>query len=129
MPEETLGHFADWLEIPTQKLRVLNGLVYGQEIHLGQKIKIIFSNVRKEDFEQRRMEYHRSIEEDFFSSFRVDGVQIHKLKRGENVWYLCNEVYEVPYWLIIKYNPNINFEHLQKGDEIIIPLIASINES
>lgn len=121
--EETLGHFAEWLEIPTRQLRELNNLAFNQEIQLGQKIKIIYSNVRKEEFEQRRMEYHRSLEEDFFSSYQVDGVQIHKLKQGENIWYLCKEVYEVPYWLFIKYNPNINFNRLRQGDEIIIPII------
>ncbi|MBD3288102.1 LysM peptidoglycan-binding domain-containing protein [candidate division KSB1 bacterium] len=129
MPDETLGHFADWLEVPTQKLRELNGLSFHQEIHLGQRIKIAYTNVRKEEFEQRRMEYHRGVEEDFFSNYRVDGVLTHQLKNGENIWYLSNEVYEVPYWLLVKYNPNSNFNRLRKGDEIVVPLVTSISDS
>lgn len=129
MPDETLGHFADWLEIPTQNLRELNGLSFYQEIQLGQRIKILYKNVRKEEFEQRRMEYHRGVEEDFFSNYRVDGVLTHKLKNGENIWYLSNEVYEVPYWLLVKYNPNSNFNRLRQGDEIVVPIVTSIRDS
>ena len=129
LPDETLGHFADWLEIPTQKLRDLNGLTFNQDIQLSQELKIIYVNVRKEEFLQKRMEYHRGLEEDFFSSYNVSGVQTHKLKKGENIWYLCNEVYEVPYWLVVKYNPNIDLNRLIMGDEIIIPIITLHNEN
>jgi len=129
LPDETLGHFADWLEIPTQKLRDLNGLAFNQDIQLAQELKIIYVNIRKEEFLQKRMEYHRGLEEDFFSTYGVGGVQTHKLKKGENIWYLCNEVYEVPYWLVVKYNPNIDLNRLHKGDEIIIPIVALLNEN
>ncbi|MBN2008337.1 LysM peptidoglycan-binding domain-containing protein [candidate division KSB1 bacterium] len=124
MPEETLGHFADWLEIRTQELRNINGLKYSHEIQLGQKIKIVYSNVLREEFEQRRMEYHRVIEEDFFASFRIDSVQTHLLRSGENIWQLCNDVYEVPYWLFIKYNPHLNINRLRNGEKINIPIIS-----
>jgi membrane-bound lytic murein transglycosylase D len=127
--DETLGHFAEWLNLPTQQLRNLNGLVYGQEIQVGRQIKLAFTNASYEEFEQRRMEYHRGIEEDFFQSYKIDGVQIHKLKRGESIWYLCNDIYELPYWLLLKYNPNLNLNQLHSGDEIIIPIITPKTES
>lgn len=125
-PEETLGHYADWLGVPTQLLRNLNGLRYGVEIHLNQKIKVPFGTVTEKEFQQKRYEYHRGIEEDFFASFRVDSVVIHKIKRGENIWYLCNQVYEIPYWLVLKYNPNKNLEQLNSDDELLIPMVGKI---
>ncbi len=125
-PEETLGHYADWLGVPTQLLRNLNGLRYGVEIHLNQKIKIPFGVVTEKEFQQKRNEYHRGIEEDFFASFRVDSVVVHKIKRGENIWYLCNQVYEIPYWLVLKYNPNKNLEQLNSDDELLIPMVGKI---
>ncbi|UCE07107.1 MAG: transglycosylase SLT domain-containing protein [bacterium] len=128
-PEETLGHFADWLAIPTQVLRNLNGLRYGQDIHLGQEIKLVFDRVSEKEFRRKRMEYHRGIEEDFFTSFVVEGVMVHKVKSGENIWYLCSQVYEVPYWLVRKYNPNKNLERLNTGDELIIPMVAPIDNN
>lgn len=124
-PEETLGHYADWLGIATQELRNVNGLSYGRDIHLGQKIKLVFREVTEKEFQRKRMEYHRGIEEDFFTTFRVDGVIVHKVRRGENIWYLCNQVYEIPYWLVLKYNPNINLARLNTKDELIIPIVES----
>lgn len=125
-PEETLGHFADWLGIATQELRNLNGLSYGRDIHLGQKIKLVFREVTEKEFQRKRMEYHRGIEEDFFTTFRVDGVVVHKVRRGENIWYLCNQVYEIPYWLVLKYNPNLDLARLNTKDELVIPIVEEI---
>jgi hypothetical protein len=51
-------------------------------------------------------------------------VTLHKIKSGENIWYLCNQVYEIPYWLILKYNPNKNLERLTANDELIIPIVV-----
>ncbi len=128
-PEETLGHYADWLQVPTQVIRNLNNLRPNQDIQLGQEIKVVFSNVTEKEFQRKRMEYHRSIEEDFFASYTIEGVSIHKIKSGENIWYLCNQVYEVPYWLIQKYNPNKNLERLSAGDELIIPIIGQLGNN
>lgn len=128
-PEETLGHYADWLGIPTQVLRNLNNLRYGQDIQLGQEIKLVFDGVSEKEFERKRMEYHRGIEEDFFASWAIDGILVHKIKSGENIWYLCNQVYEIPYWLVRKYNPNKNLERLNMGDELIIPVVGQIGNN
>lgn len=125
--DETLGHYADWLDLPTQVLRRLNGLRYGQNIHVGQRIKILLSKVSLEEFEQKRMEYHQGIQEDFFSTYAVDDTFNHRIKRGENIWYLCNHVYEVPYWLIKRYNPDKNLQKLKPGDTIVIPNVSEIN--
>ncbi len=128
-PEETLGHYADWLGLPTQVLRNLNNLRYGQDIQLGQEIKLVFDSVSEKEFQRRRIEYHRGIEEDFFATYVIDGVLVHKIKSGENIWYLCNQVYEIPYWLLQKYNPNKNLERLAAGDKLIIPIVGQIGNN
>ncbi len=127
-PEETLGHFADWLKIRTQELRNLNGLQFHQDIVVGQEIQLLFKNVTQQNFNQRRLEFHRAIEEDFFNSFRIDGINIHRIKSGENIWYLCNDIYNVPYWLLIKYNPDRDLQNLNTGDKLIIPNIVEKNK-
>ena len=122
-PGETLGHYADWLKIPTQELRRLNGLRYGQPIQVNQKIKLVFRNVSEQEFQQRRLEFHRMIEEDFFSTYRIDGFKLHRVKPGDNIWQLGNDVYNIPYWLIRKYNPDQDLHNLKAGDILIMPNI------
>ncbi len=124
-PEETLGHYADWLQVKTQRIRDWNNLTYRTAIHLTQKIKLVFDEVTPEDFNRIRLEYHRGIEEDFFSHYEITGTQIHSIKNGDNIWYLCNYEYNLPYWLIVDYNKDMDFESLKAGDELIIPAIKS----
>jgi membrane-bound lytic murein transglycosylase D len=66
-PEENLGRYASWLQTDSQKIRQLNGFSRSVNIRVGQKIKIPLDNVSKETFEERRYEYHKEIEEDFFA--------------------------------------------------------------
>lgn len=129
-PEETLGHYADWLKIPTQRIRNWNELDFGEDIQQGTEIRIVFEKVLPSEFINARLEYHRGIEEDFFLHFRVIGTTTHKIKRGENIWYLCNYVYKLPFWLIKSYNSDVVFQKLKAGDLIVIPeVLASDNTS
>ncbi|MCI0512066.1 transglycosylase SLT domain-containing protein [candidate division KSB1 bacterium] len=123
-PDETLGHLADWLEVPTATLRKVNRLRYGEDIQIGQKIKLAFTVVTASQFHARRNEYHQNKESEFFGRFQITGIKLHQLKRGENIWSLCKNTYEVPYWLLLKYNPNLDLERLKSGDEIIFPLVS-----
>ncbi len=125
-PDETLGHYAKWLNIPTQKIRNWNDLVYGENIIQGQKLKIMFENRSAENFISARLEHHRAIEEDFFNNYRVLGTSTHKIKKGENIWYLCNYVYNLPYWVIKSYNSDLCLDELKPGDLILIPEISEI---
>ncbi len=129
LPEETLGHYAEWLKIPTQELRRLNGLAYGQDIRIGQRLRLTFRNVSPEEFHRQRVEYLRSIEEDFFQTYRVSGTRTHRIRRGENIWYLCHSVYDVPYWLVWLYNPDKDLSRLRAKDQVQIPVVEPVDTS
>ncbi|MCA9732929.1 LysM peptidoglycan-binding domain-containing protein [candidate division KSB1 bacterium] len=123
-PEETIGHFADWLEVSAQELRRINDIPFGGAIHVGQKMKLTYRKVDAVEFQRRRFEYQRSIEEDFFSTFAVDTVITHAVKRGQSIWSITNSVYDVPLWLVMKYNPDNDLQDLHVGDQIKIPMLV-----
>ncbi|MGD9300319.1 MAG: transglycosylase SLT domain-containing protein, partial [Desulfobacterales bacterium] len=81
--EETLGHYAEWLNVPAWKIRRLNGFRYGRALHLNQRIKIPLHRVTQEDFLEKRFEYHQELAEDFFASYRVEKVLTYSIKRGD----------------------------------------------
>lgn len=124
-PEETLGHFAEWLEISARELRKINGFGYNRAIHVGQKLKLTYRKIAPEEFQRRRFEYQKSIEEDFFSTFVVDTVITHKVKRGQSIWAITNNIYDIPLWLVMKYNPDSNLQELHIGDQIKIPTLVN----
>jgi membrane-bound lytic murein transglycosylase D len=121
--EETLGHYAEWLTIPTQKIRRLNGFSYGRPLRLNQKVKIPLDKVSKEQFEEARFQYHQEIQEDFLRAYQIGAVQIYEVKNGDNVWTLCNETFNLPLWLIKKYNPDVDFYDLRRTQKLAVPVV------
>ena len=121
--EETLGHYAEWLEVSAGEIRRLNGLRYGRPIRINDSIKIPLRRVSKEAFEERRFEFHKELAEDFFASFRIEKVQTYKVRSGDNIWTLSKEKFEVPLWLIKKYNTHLDFSALHPSQELLIPII------
>jgi membrane-bound lytic murein transglycosylase D len=121
---ETLGHYADWLEIRTSRLRRLNGIRYGTPVGIGRLTKLDFSVVSRENFTQRRLEYHHTLQEEFFDAFEVVGTDTHQLKKGDTLWDLAEKRYRVPVWLLRQYNPTLDFSALQAGTPLTIPRIA-----
>ena len=128
-PEETLGHYADWLQILTQHIRRLNGFPYGEPIHVGQKIKIPFGEITQEQFEEKRYEYHKEIEEDFFAVYRVEKTDAYVIEKGDSLWALCHQKFELPSWILKKYNPETDFDRLIHLKKLRIPVIVKIGEN
>jgi membrane-bound lytic murein transglycosylase D len=126
---ETLGHYAEWLEVPAARLRALNRLRPGRSLRVGQRLVLDFSRVRPETFLQRRIEYHKGIEEDFFGSYRVTGTVEHRLRAGENLWVLSHRVYSVPTWLIQRYNPDVDLGRLAPGTKLVIPVTEKLDQT
>jgi len=120
---ETLGHYADWLEVRTSRLREINKLKYGRVIAIGQRIKIDDRRVSSEEFEARRRQYHADLQENFFDRFEIDGTQTHVTRSGDSLWLLTERKYQVPLWLLRQYNPDIDFAALQKGTQITVPQV------
>ena len=123
---ETLGHFADWLDLPTQTLRDLNGFKYGKPLVIGSRVKLKFSNVSVDEFVKRRSGYHTEIQESFFVQYRIVDTTVHQLQQGESVWVL-NKRYKVPEWLLRQYNPDLDLSKLRQGTKIIFPNIEKVD--
>jgi len=122
-PGETLGHYADWLEIPTAHLRRLNGMRGRSNIAMGQQVRLDFSRVSAEAFETRRRAYHRSLRQTFFADYRVAGTRVHVLRRGETLWSLSRSHRQVPLWLLRHYNPHVDLSALHPGERLRIPQV------
>jgi len=121
--DETLGHYAEWLEVRPSSLRRLNRMKAGAPVQIGRTTKLDFSHVTPEVFEQRRLEYHLALQEAFFEAFVVSGTEPHVLKKGETLWYLAQKKFEVPVWLLRQYNPDLDFAALRPGTRMVIPVV------
>jgi membrane-bound lytic murein transglycosylase D len=125
---ETLGHYADWLEIRTQHLRDLNRLPFRQAVVIGQSLKLDFSRVSPAAFEQRRVAYHRAQQEAFFSRYRIATIEDHVIRRGESLWVLTRRDFGVPVWLLRQYNPDLDLDHVSPGAVVKFPKLVPIGD-
>ncbi|NOX25798.1 MAG: transglycosylase SLT domain-containing protein [Deltaproteobacteria bacterium] len=121
---ETLGHYADWLNIPTQRIRDLNHLPFHRRIKTHQKIKIPLGKTSRESFAEQRYEFHKQIAEDFFAAFKVTGIKTYNVKSGDNIWTISRNELDLPLWLIKQYNPGTNFENLHPRQKLLFPVVV-----
>jgi membrane-bound lytic murein transglycosylase D len=125
--DESLGHYAEWLNTSVSKIRRVNG--WRRSIRLNQKIKIPLKNRLSslEQFKARRLEYHMALEEDFYNQYQVVDTKYRVIKYGDTLWSICNRDEEIPIWLLMKYNPDINLQALKTKTRLTIPVIAPKN--
>ncbi len=124
-PLETLGHYADWLGIKTQRLRDINGLAFRTPVEVGQRIKLDLSEVDAQSFENLRATYHKEQQDTFFRNYTITGITEHVVKSGESVWILALRKYDVPVWLFRQYNPELDLHNVQRGTRLNFPVLES----
>jgi membrane-bound lytic murein transglycosylase D len=123
---ETLGHYADWLGLRTQRLRDINSLPFEQAVVVGQRIKLDFSQIDRELFETRRLAYQTERQESFFRAFQIEEILSHVVRSGESLWLLAARQYDVPVWLLRQYNPDVDLDRVRPGTVIRFPRLISI---
>ncbi len=126
-PLETLGHFGDWLEIKTQRLRDLNSLAFRTPVAVGQRIRLDLVNVDAKRFEERRVAYHQAKQDHFFRQHIISGVTEHEIRLGESIWILALRQYDVPIWLFRQYNPGVDLHKVRPGTRVQIPLLTDVD--
>jgi membrane-bound lytic murein transglycosylase D len=125
---ETLGHYADWLQVRAWRLRHLNDMRYGQPVVIGQRLSLDFSRVSATAFEHRRIAYHQALQEAFFKRYRIAGTTTHVVRRGESLWILARRSYEVPVWLLRQYNPDLDLNKVDIGVSLTVPQLQRLDE-
>jgi membrane-bound lytic murein transglycosylase D len=122
---ETLGHYAEWLDVRASQLRKLNHMSLATPVIIGRKVKLEFSKITPDQFEAKRAEYHKELQEAFFAQFRIKDTTTHIIKSGESVWVLAQQRYNVPIWLLRQYNPDLDLGSLQPGAKLVIPILEA----
>ena len=120
---ETLGHYADWLEIRTQRLRDLNGMPFREPVVIGRRLRLDFSEVSQDAFEARRSAYQQETQEAFFQAYDVAGVEHHVVERGESLWELALQDFRVPVWLVRQYNPDLDLDRVAPDMVVNFPVL------
>jgi membrane-bound lytic murein transglycosylase D len=125
--DETIGHYADWLGIPTYRIRQLNRMGGRSDIRINRPLMVPAGQPLLEKFVKARLEYHMAIEEDFYSRYKVIDLKQKTIRRGETLWDICNGQ-DLPLWLFKKYNKQLDLGKLMPGALAWIPVIEEKTE-
>jgi membrane-bound lytic murein transglycosylase D len=123
---ETLGHYADWLRVSAVRLRQLNKLGYGKPVIVGHRVHLDFHRVTHEDFEQKRRDYHQTLQASYFASHRIVGTEVYIARHGDSMWTITQRFAQLPVWLIQQYNPDLDLADLHPGTQIVMPRVEPV---
>ena len=125
-PEESIGLYCSWLGIAESSLSALNKLVPKEPIDPGQQLLLVFDRLSPTLFEEKRLDFFRATEKDFFAAFTVIGKKIYQVISGDTLWDICYNKFDIPLWLLKRYNSTMSLAKLDKKQELIIPIIEQI---
>jgi hypothetical protein len=93
---------------------------------MGRRLKLDFSKVSQAQFEVKRREFHEQLQAAFFANHRITGTQVYVARRGDSLWNVAQRNGSLPAWLVLHYNPDIDFGTLRAGLEIVIPKVEQV---
>ncbi len=125
-PDESIGLLADWLKVTPVSIRVNNNLSKDNDVHPGQQIKLDFINTSVSSFEENRFDFHQELQEDFFNSFQVVSFTDYRVQNGDTIWDICRNKFDVPLWLLKKYNTSLDYTRLELSSSLQIPVLKKI---
>jgi len=125
-PEESAGLYAQWLGSTTGEIRKINRASSFPVIVPGEKLLLTFDKLSTRQFEDKRLDYLREIEDDFFSAYTVVGQKTYRVNNGDTFWDLCYNRFEIPMWLLERYNSSLNLSKLKSPQELMIPILKAI---
>ncbi len=121
--DETLSHYAEWSLLSVRELRRINRIGKRGDISVNDKLRVNFAKTLPDKFEEKRQEYHKAIQEDFFNNYEISKLAIRSVEKGETLWEMRNENYTIPLWLLSGYNSDKDIRMLSVGESIVVPVI------
>lgn len=123
---ETLGHYAEWLGVSAAKVRSINKMKFAKPVLIGHRIKLEFGRVSREEFEEKRREYHAELQATYFAEHRIVGTEVYIVRRGDALWNVTQRFDQLPIWLLQQYNPDVDLADLRPGTQIVMPRVENV---
>lgn len=125
-PEESFELYGNWLGTNGSSLMTLNDMEPEAIVTPGQRLLLVFDRLSPTGFEKKRLDFLQEKEKDFFSAFTIIGQKMYQVITGDTLWDICYNRFEVPLWLLKRYNKNISLTSLNNQQELIIPIVQQI---
>ncbi len=124
--DETLGHYADWLDIGfSSPILKLNGIKSSRSVRIGKTIRLPIDNkITKRRFEEKRLAFHQNLQKQYLDQYSVTGKKQYRFQSGDNPWTIASS-HQIPLWLLKRFNPNIFNDQHDVGNVVVLPVLVA----
>lgn len=123
--DETLAHYSEWSGKSIDEIAQMNRLAAGESLKIAMPVTLKLTADELDTFEANRRRYHENYEEEFFRTHQVVELVDHAIVKGDNLWKLSrSKSGAIPYWLMDKVNPDVDFSKMVIGDVVKVPVLA-----
>lgn len=126
LPDETPGHYADWLKLDANRLLALNGRKNAANVRVGERFKLDFSKVDQATFMEKRRKYHNDLQARYFAAWRIRDTEQYSIKQSDLLMRLAQQR-DIPMWLFRQYNPGVDISLVRVGQVVVFPVVERIN--
>ncbi len=125
---ETLAHFARWSGIPVEEIAEASGLDLAGDYSVGTAIRIPIHSVDTQLAVDERRETHRTRRVETYLASRggTVGTDFFTVRTGDTAWSIARDAQGIPVWMLEAYNPSVDLDKLQPGQDLLVPVIADI---
>ena len=102
-------------------------MAFRDPVIIGKRLKLDFSRVNIAEFELKRRDFHSSLQQELFSSYRIQDVEQYRVASGDNIGRIARNRYSTPIWLLRQYNPELDINRIQIGQVMVFPLLEQVN--
>lgn len=125
LPEETLGHYADWLLVDSKQLLQANKLRSSAGVRVGERLALDFSKVDQAAFGKKRRDFHNRLQEKYFAAWRIRDTEQYSIRQSDLVMSLAQKR-DIPMWLFRQYNPAVDISRVKVGQVVVFPVVERI---
>ncbi len=121
--QESLVLYAKWLDVSLDRLKQINAGVSEEDvIYCSQKIYLP-QKANFEKFLEYRIEYLSELEKKFWKSRKLVRLASYTIKDKAQLWNLAREDFDLPFWLLQRYNRGINLKDVKSGQKLVVPIV------
>ena len=124
---ESLAHFARWSGLTVETIADSSSLSLNGTYPVGTKITVPLTVEEQGSLDTFRDEHHiKRVEGYLASRGGSNGSEFYKVQTGDSAWIIARSRLGIPVWMLESYNPSVNLDNLQPGQELMVPIIDDV---
>ena len=127
---ESLGRLRGLADVSPRACATLNHVRGAGRVRIGRKPEARFQRIaRTSSSKHAAATIIAQLQAGYFASHRISGTQVYVVRAGDSLWSLTQRFGALPVWLLQQYNPDVEFDALKAGTQIVLPRVEDLGNA